>query len=392
MEIKQRRGISLVALIITIIVLIILTGAVIMSITGENNTMEKASEAVFKNDMTTYREELSTNVMQRQLNANGAYDKSQVDATGDGLKQYIPSITEGYKEKLKIEDAKLYYIDITNEQEFGWAAELNMADLSTVAAGTVQVGQYIKYTPGEGTYTAKKEQTGYGSQEYIEWGYEAPATTDQTYTSVASAEDWRVLSVKGAEVTIVREEVLPALTLFGQIGYDNAVQELNNICSIYKDNKYAKEARSITVEDVNGVTGYSSSDMAAYGGGSSSEGGYGYKYTHNGIEYTQDYYEYTGTSKIENTTEEYKMLFKNKANSSNLYYWVASRCVNIYFSNVGFYVRFVDGGNVYAYYFYDSDGYEGCSALGVRPVVVLKSNVRVNGSGTSTEPYTIAEN
>lgn len=304
-----------------------------MSITGENNTMEKANEAVFKNDMTTFREELSTNVMQRQLNANGAYDKSQVDATGDGLKQYIPSITEGYKEKLKIEDAKLYYIDITNEQEFGWAADLNMADLSSVAAGTVQVGQYIKYTPGAGTYTAKKEQTGHSE--------------DKTYESTGSAEDWRVLSVKGAEVTIVREKLLPALTLFGQIGYDNAVQELNNICSIYKDNKYAKEARSITVEDVNGVTGYSSSDMAAYNGGSSSQRGYGYTNPtpiHNYITgqdetHTSDYYYYEGVSKIANTTEGYKMIFRNKANSSNISYWVASRCVYVSSGYVGFRVR-----------------------------------------------------
>ncbi len=366
-----------------------------MSITGEDSTIEKSKEAVFKSDLTNYRDEYTRKEMEKQLEAGGTLDKSVLNnKTGDYLKAegYISSLTEKYIGKLgTTAEGKLVYKDITNEEEFGWAAELNMADLSGVLAGKVEVGQYIKYTPGAGTHVANKEQTGHSA--------------DQTFTSVATEEDWRVLSVKGAEVTIVRQDpIYPTensngLTLYGQTGYDNAVQELNNICGIYKDNKYAKEARSITVEDVNGVTGYSSSDMAAYGGGSSNDGGYGYtgvpEYGDGVTEYTSDHYSYAGTStskQLKTTDEEYKMLFKNKANSSNISYWVASRCVFVNIFEARFGVRNVVSSSVYTCYLYYSNSIERGYVVGVRPVVVLKSNVRVSGSGTSTEPYTITEN
>ncbi len=379
-----------------------------MSITGENNTIDKANEAVNKHNLSMYKEEFTRNIMEEKLENGGTIDTSTIDtsiSTASGntdeekltnhyntLKNYVPSIKREEAINWAIIGGELKYTDITNEKEFEAAAELNMADLSEVIAGeeNLKVESYIKYTPGAGTYTAKKEQTGYGSQEYIDYGYETPATTDQTYTTDGlTAEDWRVLSVKGTEVTIVREELLPELTLFGQTGYDNAVQELNKICGIYKDNKYAKEARSITVEDVNGVTGYSSSDMAAYNGGSSnSEGGYGYKAKDNGTEYTSDYYKYEGTStskQLKTTDEEYKMIF---GNSSDINYWIASRCVSVVNDVAHFRVRAVYGGNVGTLGMYGFFGADAQYSVGVRPVVVLKSNVTIKeGSGTDVAPY-----
>ena len=51
----KKQGISLVALVITIIVLIILTGAVIVTFM-EGGIVDRAKEATFKSDIRSYQE------------------------------------------------------------------------------------------------------------------------------------------------------------------------------------------------------------------------------------------------------------------------------------------------------------------------------------------------
>ena len=46
------------------------------------------------------------------------------------------------------------------------------------------------------------------------------------------------------------------LKLDGQEGYQNAEEELNRVCSLYGKGKYAENARSINMEDINKITGY----------------------------------------------------------------------------------------------------------------------------------------
>ncbi len=141
----MKKGISLVSLIITIIVLIILTGAVIMSITGKNSTIDKANEAVMKNNLATYKEEFTRNIMQKQLETGGTFDRKAL--TNADLKNYVPSATDEDIAKLSILNGELKYVGTTNEQEFELAAELNMVDVNNIIVGQVEVGDYVDYQP-----------------------------------------------------------------------------------------------------------------------------------------------------------------------------------------------------------------------------------------------------
>ena len=71
----KRNAISLISLIITIIVLIILTGTVILTLIGNNNTIDKASEAVKKSDYTTLVESYKLKYGEQQLEALGDKEK-----------------------------------------------------------------------------------------------------------------------------------------------------------------------------------------------------------------------------------------------------------------------------------------------------------------------------
>ncbi|MBO6243584.1 MAG: hypothetical protein J6O41_03325, partial [Clostridia bacterium] len=64
---KESKGITLIALIITIIVLLILAGVTISAISGNESAMEKATEAREKNDLANELEEIKLCVINAKL-------------------------------------------------------------------------------------------------------------------------------------------------------------------------------------------------------------------------------------------------------------------------------------------------------------------------------------
>lgn len=136
---KNKRGISLIVLIITIIVMLILVSVIVVSFSN-NNPIGKANEAKFKADLSSFRDELDANVNDIIF---GESNKSDMDINvnvGDYalLRKYIPDITEEYANKLLIKKGKLLYIGddsgsqaenfkkYYNEQEENWARSIGI--------------------------------------------------------------------------------------------------------------------------------------------------------------------------------------------------------------------------------------------------------------------------
>lgn len=120
----MKKGISLVALVITIIVLIILTGTVILTMTN-GNIIGKSKETVFKNNLATYQEVFTQEVLKRQLENQGAFNRTTINATSNGtgdsdIRTWIPGITEQWASKLEISNGKLIFVG-ENEEEIDWA-------------------------------------------------------------------------------------------------------------------------------------------------------------------------------------------------------------------------------------------------------------------------------
>ncbi|MDD2627578.1 MAG: hypothetical protein PHR25_04050 [Clostridia bacterium] len=100
MMFKQKKGISLIVLVITIIVIVVLASAIILSITSPD-IISKAKYASFKNDMTMIKQYIETEML---------YDK----VSGENLSKYEGfedlDIDPKYKEIIGIKDGKIYYI------------------------------------------------------------------------------------------------------------------------------------------------------------------------------------------------------------------------------------------------------------------------------------------
>ena len=242
------------------------------------------------------------------------------------------------------------------------------------------------------------------------------------------------------------------LKLSGKVGYQNAEEELNRVCGLFGKGKYAENARSIDVEDLNKIIGYNPnavgiknptaeqiSNGTKYGQGDNNLHQYGrevtyswsgntdkkplYAYTgksslgnlalaHDSFYWydgknlnisnyeagktekickiTSNYYLYLPTTLTDNSSgevvgitndsDEYKLLFDMSSfgTSTKECYWLASRCIKpertLYIS---YQVRCAVFGSIDASEMIRSNGIEKEYSLGLRPIVYLKSDIKL---------------
>ncbi len=332
---QNKAGITLVALVITIIVLLILAGITINLTIGQRGILRRAEEA-----------------------------------------------GRNYQEAAKREDEQLSnFLKEADDIIDGINGESKPLPENALAK-KVQIGDYVAYDPKEGvTDTNKlsyKSEVGTGSSHGN--GY-TDIPEGQTFTVEANTK-WRVLSKDETtgEVVLISENPIHEFGMKGAIGYLYAEQELNEICKIYGYGRGANTsktftyetgdtvegltkgtitgsgARSITAEDINAITKYNPSNDEAM-----KEEGYGQEYTHtiyhptkttdNGAstsatERTDKFtaYDYEGSQYLTDATSPiYQMLF---GSSNDLVYGLASRGVNSYSDNAGFSVFVVIEGGV----------------------------------------------
>lgn len=218
---------------------------------------------------------------------------------------------------------------------------------------------------------------------------------------------WKVLGAERGKLLIMSTVDIGTLAL----EYNNGIKQLNEMCV-----PYGRNARSITAEDINRVTGYdptNQGDGTVYGAGEFYE--YGNKVTYtasgssatNGQTYTGSidyeypdgrkigtdnvtsitvestaYYYYpntltqsnTGTTVgIDTTSKAYKLLFRNADDSANCSYWLASSYVYAEASFSDFGLLWVDFENcVFACSLWRSDKGTNINSRSVRAVVPVE--------------------
>ncbi len=79
---RKQKGITLIALIITIIVLLILAGITISTLTGENGLISRANNAKIRTEISRIKEEIQTKILENQAENNG-------NITNDKLNEII---------------------------------------------------------------------------------------------------------------------------------------------------------------------------------------------------------------------------------------------------------------------------------------------------------------
>ncbi len=274
---KRNKGITLIALVVTIIVLLILAGISIMMLTGQNGILNRANQAK-ENTGTAQTEELV------KLSVTDALTQGLGSLTDENLKSALNNnigtgkytITGDEENGWTITvNGKEYKVDETGnvtrgttgddnggtqEPSGGWIADDTNTEFSKDNI-KLKIGDYVNYNCVDGldTKTEVEERTIYTSTADKN-GFKY--NDKQIFKITDYTGKWQVLGVdKNGCLQLISSDIIvpnnePIYSLEGKDGYANGVSELDKISSLYGQGKYAKSARSVKIEDINKITGY----------------------------------------------------------------------------------------------------------------------------------------
>ena len=376
---KNTKGITLVALVITIIILLILAGISIQAIT-------------------------QTNLFNKTEQAKGEMDNAQ-KKENETLSSYTDRINEYLPETLSYK----------------------------VSNGEIEIGAYVNYTPDEVTSD---------NEEYKELLSNLATYSGNTHKNYNTSETikqenlkWRVLDIKDGQVRLISATPTDAnICLENYEGYNNGVKLIDDACNIlYNNTKLASKVQNLKIEDIQykmkekdyskidnkyGKTFTYTEENRYYPSILLKEkeqeiaiGEETIKGTELGQSEQNEYIkqeetnEEEGILKVKSTywikkmeegdfdNSKYFELFINDGNKNHKYYWLSSRCVYADTDCVNFEVYNINSGYLTArdlYYSYDGSN---SGFLACRPVITLNSNVQIDtanpGDGTENNGYNI---
>lgn len=238
-NLKSNRGITLIALVITIVILLILAGISIAILTGENGIITQSTYSKVEARAGAVQEA-------RDLwKTNQKADKLEGTKTSQSLKELINDLVN---QKLLTEDEKDIIlgnvekgIEATGQVTIGSRTIvfdeediLESPDLSSI----VKIGDLVDYHPqtASTTYFFPKQYTGRSVSQNAPYYDLSP---------------WRVFRICGDSVELISQRASPYdVTLRASLGYNNCVYLLNDCCNtLYGNPDIGATARSVRIED-----------------------------------------------------------------------------------------------------------------------------------------------
>ena len=417
-KLKNNKAITLIALVVTIVVLLILSGISINLAVGNDGLIKKAKDT---KDETRY------SVIKKEVELWKA-DKSLAESMGgnrESLNDFITrlKLKDNEQENVEKDDSgKIKKITIKIGDK-----TIDLSDSKTLVQafkdGEIKVGDYLNYNTKVDTSKSYKSETNQNG-----WA-------DQTYTATQETS-WRVLGLnerKDQLILISANPIAknmdtsstndwdknPYLYMKGAYSYVNCVEMLDGISGIYSTS--LGTAKSLTAKEINRLLGVTvdKENKKVYVNTAPDTnidvpGVLGNTYTYKSTDYTPESYiagKNVDTNKIPSVTADAyyyrwenltinatlkEMLFSKTTRSDKFSkaYWLASPGVIADESYAYFGPGIVYYGGVYegGRRLFDSNGDWIASRLGVRPVVYLNSEVSVDDlqkteAGTDTWNY-----
>ena len=158
-RLNSKRGITLIALVITIIVLLILAGVAIATLTGDNGILTKAQSAKEKNAQKTVEEQINLAVQASKINEGLVIDKDilEQELTNNGIE-----ITKSENDELPWtvkKDGYVYTISENGEVKEKEGIAITTGDIEILKGSTEGKKVSAQILSGE-TGTIKWESTG----------------------------------------------------------------------------------------------------------------------------------------------------------------------------------------------------------------------------------------
>ena len=203
---------------------------------------------------------------------------------------------------------------------------------------------------------------------------------------LGTTEDGKLMIVA---TNIVKPENKQGYEISGADGYENATEELNRIGALYGQGYGAIGGRSITLKDINKITGYNATagETKTYNSNNVSKNGFRFFDEANNKWALLTNLFSNVTKSITNTFYEYSVNSISSKAMQTIFgsdgYWVANNSVKTNDNDVEYGMFYVNDSTVTSSNLYNSSGNSNTEQYGVRPVVILDSSVKLKGSSNS---------
>ena len=423
----SENGITLIVLVVTIVILLILTGISMNLILGDNGIVYKAKLAKIETRGATVEERRDLWKADKKINSKNVQTLEELIA--DLVNKKL--LTEEEKNQILGNEEK--NIDATGKVTIG---SRTIVFVENYIANCVNVGDYVKYDP------TVKNRLGENVEEN-KLVYKSPEGTTPTTDSgiithgngygeqifVASSDiKWRVLSIdqERGTVKLISENAVKTnenenFILKGGIGYLYAEEEIQKACSIYGYGYGAETSLEITYKVGGPYDDLITKKIEGTGARSISikeDIKPEFNYHENELEEKDDivdletaiYYPTLHSTSInipaQSTLKQarfertynsvHSSICGTKSESRKILfdfgsYWIASQCVNINQTGTFFMVRSVEK-NFVSGVSLNTGGYKSLSQTfstdyGIRPIVIIKSNIEVEKSKTEENTW-----
>ena len=251
-KIKNERGITLIALVITIIVLLILAGVSIATLTGENGILTRADDAKRETTKAEARERIQLE-MAASFDNTGKYNVYKaIENLKNNAKIPAEDITKNDDRTLKVK-LNGYEFPVDTDGRVGEGTKVGEIEEPLVSIiDYVKVGDYVDYEPTK-TDVNRTQDVDPNKLTYIspvgEYSSDKGMIThgngnrEQIFTARPNDESdtgikWRVLSVSEDKIELISDSLVSPdeesnFRIKDNIGYLYAEQELNEACKIY---------------------------------------------------------------------------------------------------------------------------------------------------------------
>ena len=433
---SNKNGITLIALVITIIILLILAGVSIAMLTGQNGILSQARDAKKQTEQSAEKEGVGLAVTDAKIGNNGYEELNQTnlqDAINNHFGKSVATVIDN-----KDGSFTVLFNSTDRMYSINQSGEINEESILTFAgqvkSGKIKVGSYIAYTPDVINSTSlefinliSNLQTYSGASD----------NTSDTLTQELSLK-WRILDVKDNKVRLISDTpTLSKISLYGQQGYNNAVYLLDKTCStLYNNTAYADNVQNLKIEDIEKHLKYDYTENETIQVGNSIKYGTIKNYREDGYKYYPNIFQYERDIKIDNENTEgtlniseqnilldeiiceakdnisvkhthwykqmteddfddktYYNIFINNGMSVHNTYLLSSRCLYAQTNKIGFDIYKISKGNVDSHGYYGSDNSSYGTPIAFRPVITLNENLSViSGNGTEESPYLLNVN
>lgn len=393
---KKNSGITLIALVITIVIMLIIATISVTMLAGDNSLIHNAGEA--KEGVEEKNEKDIINLAVTTVMNNNEFG----ELVAEELKTELES---NYEDKIDNVDISSDSVEVTFKSGRMYLVGTDGSIIQPTDRTGIEIGSYVDYEPDVPSTTVYPHST----LDTYSGSYDN--TTDITQGEL----NWKVLRIyNDGSMDLIGNCNSKGICFEGIKGYTYGVYLMDDICkTLYSNNANGIEARSVDLEDFEYWLEQSTSGVVTRN-----------SYTSNGYTY--------GDSETYTINNKYPLFYKTQTNESDpgslsvqsmldadsnlnvkntgyyleinnnnysdgykslepsCYYWIASRCTSCKSDTASFNLCKTGTSGFFYSNMLVSDGMSIGSSAWLRPVVHLKSTAQITANaGTTSEPHHI---